>query len=205
MKISLFPKRDLDAIVVYRSLTAGVSTEQGLEWAAESTRALWPIARELDIVLALENHYKDGCAGSVLLWIDEGHRPQTRPRPRTGTNHGAPRSSRMKALVKYAFSSGAVEVREIAEPSAGPGEVLIATRAVGVCGSDVHAWRDKQSWEMDLPVALGHEIAGIIDSVGDGVADWSVGDRVVCETAAQICGKCAYCGSGRYNLCWPRR
>jgi NADPH:quinone reductase-like Zn-dependent oxidoreductase len=60
MKISLFPKGDLDAIVVYRSLTAGVSTEQGLEWAAESTRALWPIARELDIVLALENHYKDG-------------------------------------------------------------------------------------------------------------------------------------------------
>jgi L-iditol 2-dehydrogenase len=107
----------------------------------------------------------------------------------------------MKALVKYAFRDGAVEVREIAEPSAGPGEVLIATRAVGVCGSDVHAWRDTQSWEMDLPVALGHEIAGVVDSVGNGVADWSVGDRVVCETAAQICGQCAYCRSGRYNLC----
>jgi L-iditol 2-dehydrogenase len=107
----------------------------------------------------------------------------------------------MKALVKYAFSAGAVEVRDIAEPSAGPGEILIATRAVGVCGSDIHAWRDMQSWEMDLPVALGHEIAGVVNSVRDGVTDWRVGDRVVCETAAQICGECAYCRTGRYNLC----
>ena len=110
----------------------------------------------------------------------------------------------MKALVKYKFSDGDVEVRDIPKPTVGPGEVLIATRAVGVCGSDVHAWRNKQSWEMDLPVALGHESAGVVHAVGGEVTGWSVGDRVVCETAAQICGKCAYCRSGRYNVCPDR-
>ncbi|WP_026820725.1 zinc-dependent alcohol dehydrogenase [Arthrobacter castelli] len=107
----------------------------------------------------------------------------------------------MKALVKYAFEDGAVDVRDITEPRPGHGEVLIATRAVGVCGSDVHAWRNKQSWEMDLPVALGHESAGVIHSLGEGVTGWAAGDRVVCETAAHICAECAYCRSGRYNLC----
>ena len=107
----------------------------------------------------------------------------------------------MKALVKYAFNDGDVEVRDIPEPTVGPREVLIATRAVGVCGSDVHAWRNTQSWEMDLPVALGHESAGVVHAVGADVTGWSVRDRVVCETAAHICGKCAYCRSGRYNVC----
>ena len=107
----------------------------------------------------------------------------------------------MKALVKFGRNDGDVEVREVPEPVLGPGTVLIRARAVGVCGSDLHMWRDKQSWETRLPVTLGHETAGVIAAVADDVEGWAVGDRVVCETAASICGRCALCRTGRYNLC----
>jgi alcohol dehydrogenase/L-iditol 2-dehydrogenase len=109
----------------------------------------------------------------------------------------------MKALVKFANEDGALEVRDLPEPIAGPGEVLVRVHTVGVCGSDIHMWHDSQSKSSKgvLPVTLGHESAGIVASVGEGVTDWSIGDRVVCETAASICGVCALCRSGRYNLC----
>ncbi|RIQ11546.1 zinc-dependent alcohol dehydrogenase [Jiangella rhizosphaerae] len=109
----------------------------------------------------------------------------------------------MKALVKYAYEDGALEVRELPEPVAGPGTVLVRVHTVGVCGSDIHMWHNSQSKSSKgvLPVTLGHESAGVVAAVGDGVSGWSVGDRVVCETAASICGVCALCRSGRYNLC----
>ncbi|GGL97851.1 zinc-binding dehydrogenase [Nakamurella endophytica] len=109
----------------------------------------------------------------------------------------------MKALVKYAYEDGALEVRDVREPAAGPGTVLVRIHTVGVCGSDVHMWHNSQSASSKgvLPVTLGHESAGIVAAVGDGVSGWVVGDRVVCETAASICGVCALCRTGRYNLC----
>ncbi|GAA0398233.1 Zn-dependent alcohol dehydrogenase [Acrocarpospora corrugata] len=109
----------------------------------------------------------------------------------------------MKALVKYADSAGALEVRDVPRPVAGPGTVLVRVHTVGVCGSDIHMWHNTQSKSSVgvLPVTLGHESAGIIDAVGDGVTGWAVGDRVVCETAASICGVCSLCRAGRYNLC----
>jgi alcohol dehydrogenase/L-iditol 2-dehydrogenase len=110
----------------------------------------------------------------------------------------------MKALVKYGMADGDVEVRDVPEPQLLPGTVLVAARAVGVCGSDIHMWRNGQSWEVALPVTLGHETAGVIAAVADDVEGWAVGDRVVCETAASICGVCALCRTGRYNLC-PHR
>ena len=107
----------------------------------------------------------------------------------------------MKALVKFGSTDGDVEVREIAEPTIAAGLVLVRAEAVGVCGSDIHMWRNKHSWPTTLPVALGHELAGTVAAVGEGVTGWQVGDRVVCETAAQICGVCELCRTGRYNLC----
>lgn len=109
----------------------------------------------------------------------------------------------MKALVKYAAADGAVEVRDVPRPEAGPGTVLVRLHTVGVCGSDIHMWHDSQSRSSVgvLPVTLGHEAAGVVATVGPGVTGWSVGDRVVCETAASICGVCALCRAGRYNLC----
>ncbi|HIY23298.1 MAG TPA: zinc-binding dehydrogenase [Candidatus Brachybacterium merdigallinarum] len=110
----------------------------------------------------------------------------------------------MKALVKFGTDDGDVEIREVSAPVLEPGHVLVRARAVGVCGSDIHMWRNRQSWEVALPVILGHETAGVIEQVADDVTGWAVGDRVVCETAASICGECALCRTGRYNLC-PHR
>lgn len=111
----------------------------------------------------------------------------------------------MKALVKFGLEDGDVELRDVPEPQLEPGHVLLKARAVGVCGSDIHMWRNGQSWEVKLPVVLGHETAGVIAAVADDVSDWQVGDRVVCETAASICGVCALCRAGQYNLCPDRQ
>ncbi|MDW8107195.1 MAG: zinc-binding dehydrogenase [Armatimonadota bacterium] len=110
----------------------------------------------------------------------------------------------MKAVVQYALAPCSVELREIAEPTPRAGEVLVRVRAVGVCGSDLHQYHGTQSWHVNTPVVLGHEFAGVIEAVGEGVQGWRVGDRVACETAAVICEQCAYCRTGRYNLC-PHR
>ena len=110
----------------------------------------------------------------------------------------------MKAIVKYDRVDKAVEIRDVPEPVIGPDQVLLEVKAVGVCGSDVHMWREHQSWAIKLPLVLGHEFAGVIAEVGANVTGWQVGDRVACETAAQVCGTCSYCVSGNYNLC-PHR
>jgi len=112
----------------------------------------------------------------------------------------------MRAVVKYANRSEAVEVRDAPVPGVTPGTVLIKVATVGVCGSDIHMWHNTQSASSKgvLPVTLGHESAGTIEVVGEGVTGWSRGDRVVCETAASVCGVCALCRGGRYNLC-PHR
>jgi L-iditol 2-dehydrogenase len=113
----------------------------------------------------------------------------------------------MRALVKYADADGALEVRDVPEPVAGPGTVLVGVHTVGVCGSDIHLWHNTQSRSSVavLPVILGHESAGVIAAVGEGVTGWATGDRVVCETAASVCGSCALCRAGRYNLCPSRQ
>lgn len=110
----------------------------------------------------------------------------------------------MKAIVKFGLLDGDIEVREVPAPVLQAGQVLIAVEAVGVCGSDIHMWRNNQSWDVAIPVVMGHESAGIIAAVADDVTGWAVGDRVVCETAAYICGECALCRTGRYNLCPTR-
>ena len=110
----------------------------------------------------------------------------------------------MQAVVKYAYEDRAVEVREVAEPVMSPDQVLLKVQAVGVCGSDVHMWREHQSWKINLPLVLGHEFSAVVADVGANVTGFAVGDRVACETAATVCGQCTYCLSGEYNLC-PHR
>lgn len=113
-------------------------------------------------------------------------------------------SATMQGLVKYGTNPGDVEVREVPVPELLPGHVLVAPRSIGVCGSDVHMWQNNQSWAVKPDLVLGHEMSGVVAEVGDGVEGWAVGDRVVCETAFRICGTCALCRAGSYNLC-PNR
>ncbi len=111
----------------------------------------------------------------------------------------------MQAVVNYSARPGSVELREVPEPEPGRGQVLIRVRAVGVCGSDLHQWHGPVSWYVNYPVILGHEFAGTVVAVGPDVDNWRVGDRVACETAAEICGRCVYCRTGQYNVCPERR
>ena len=110
----------------------------------------------------------------------------------------------MKAVVKFGRTDGDVAIRDIGEPSIGPDQVLLDMKAASVCGSDIHMWREKQSWAVKLPLVLGHEFCGVVADVGERVHGFKAGDRVACETAAQVCGECVYCLSGNYNLC-PNR
>lgn len=111
----------------------------------------------------------------------------------------------MRAVVQWGAEAGQVELREVAVPQPGEGEVLLRVRAAGVCGSDVHQFHSTASWSVALPVTLGHEFTGTIAALGPGVSGWTEGDRAVSETAAYICGVCAYCRSGHYNVCPNRR
>ena len=110
----------------------------------------------------------------------------------------------MRAVVKYGRQDKNVEVRDVPEPTMGPDQVLIEVKATGVCGSDVHMWREQQSWAVKQPLVLGHEFCGVIADVGANVSGFKIGQRVACETAAQVCNHCVYCLSGNYNLC-PNR
>jgi len=110
----------------------------------------------------------------------------------------------VKALVKFGATPGAVEIREIPEQQVLSGMVLVQPVAVGVCGSDVHMWQENQSWPVKDDLVLGHEAAGRIVEVGEGVPGWSAGDRVTWETAFSVCGICALCRRGNYNMC-PHR
>ncbi|MCC6857263.1 MAG: alcohol dehydrogenase catalytic domain-containing protein [Bryobacterales bacterium] len=96
-----------------------------------------------------------------------------------------------------------LEVREIPmPPDPGPGEVLVRLRAVGICGSDLHWFREGGclgAWAT-FPHLLGHEPAGEIVAVGPGVEGLLPGRRIVLEPAI-TCGHCEYCLAGRHNLC----
>ncbi len=110
----------------------------------------------------------------------------------------------MEAIVKYASGPGHVELRDVPEPAPGPGQVKVEVKAAGVCGSDLHIYHDEIAIAIEPPVVMGHEFAGVIVEVGDGVMDWRAGDRVTCETTATACGICLQCRLGRYNLCADR-
>jgi L-iditol 2-dehydrogenase len=107
----------------------------------------------------------------------------------------------VKALVKYAPGAGNVELREVPKPSPGQGEVLVAVKATGICGSDLHIYHGDIQLLLRPPVVMGHELAGVIAELGEGVEGLHVGQRVTCETAVHTCGYCWACRTGWYNAC----
>lgn len=96
-----------------------------------------------------------------------------------------------------------IEIRDDREiPRPGKGEVLVKMEYSGVCGSDVHFYKDGRVGDVMAPddFILGHEVSGSVVEVGEGVTELAVGDRVALEPG-YACGKCEYCKTGRYNLC----
>src|SRR2546425_6844235 len=105
-----------------------------------------------------------------------------------------------QAAVLYAPHDIRIEERPVPRP--GPGEVLIEITAVGVCGSDVHYYEHGRigSYVVRQPLILGHESAGVIMAVGEGVSKSRIGERVAIEPGIPD-GTCQQCRTGHYNLC----
>jgi 2-desacetyl-2-hydroxyethyl bacteriochlorophyllide A dehydrogenase len=96
-----------------------------------------------------------------------------------------------------------IEVKDIEVPAHGPDEVLIRVGAGGICGSDIHAYRGHHPFRRP-PVVMGHEAAGEVVEVGDGVTDLRPGDRVAVEPQI-ACMSCPLCLRGLTNLCQSAR
>ncbi|MFL5778774.1 MAG: alcohol dehydrogenase catalytic domain-containing protein [Chloroflexota bacterium] len=107
----------------------------------------------------------------------------------------------MKALVFEAPSRLAIHDRP--DPTVGAGEVLVAVRAAGICGSDVHGYVGA-SGRRRPGIVMGHEAAGEVVAAGEGVSAFRAGDRVALRSVL-ACGACEACRAGRRNLCHRRR
>jgi len=94
-----------------------------------------------------------------------------------------------------------VAIEKVAMPAPDPDELLIEVRSTGICGSDLHAYHGRQPL-VRAPRILGHELSGIVSSVGEEVEKsvFRIGDRVVAE-GLFACGHCRFCRSGRHNIC----
>ena len=92
--------------------------------------------------------------------------------------------------------------RELHRPEPAPGEILVRVAACGVCRTDLHV-ADGELPDPAVPLVLGHEIVGRVQSIGGGGGDgrFRIGDRVGIPWLAWACGECAFCRSGRENLC----
>jgi L-iditol 2-dehydrogenase len=105
---------------------------------------------------------------------------------------------------KAAFMTGIrkMEIRDAADAIAKRGQVVVKLEYIGICGSDVHYYEYGRigDFVVNGDFILGHECAGVIAAVGEGVTGLAVGDRVALEPGA-ACGECEYCKTGRYNLC----
>ncbi|MEM8946084.1 MAG: galactitol-1-phosphate 5-dehydrogenase [Planctomycetota bacterium] len=96
-----------------------------------------------------------------------------------------------------------LEMVDIAIPSVADDEVLVRVAACGICGSDVHGY-DGSSGRRIPPLVMGHEAAGIIESVGADVTQLQIGERVTFDSTV-YCGDCDFCQAGRVNLCEDRQ
>ncbi|KAE8694710.1 Sorbitol dehydrogenase [Hibiscus syriacus] len=87
-------------------------------------------------------------------------------------------------------------------PPLGPHDVEVRIKALGICGSDVHYFKNMRNanFVMKKPMILGHECAGIIEQVGSQVKSLAIGDRVALEPGIS-CQRCNLCRNGRYNIC----
>jgi len=94
--------------------------------------------------------------------------------------------------------------RQLPVPEPGPDQVLVRVAACAVCRTDLHVV-DGDLAEPKLPLVLGHEIVGRVETVGARVADLAPGDRVGVPWLGWTCGECRYCRSGRENLCESAR
>ncbi len=108
----------------------------------------------------------------------------------------------MKAMILETpapAESNPLKIRDIPVPSPGEGEIRVKVEACGVCRTDLHIAEGDIPFR--LPVVPGHQIVGIVDEIGSGVSLFSKGERVGIAWLRHACGFCAFCKSGKENLC----
>ena len=103
-------------------------------------------------------------------------------------------------LAAVYVARGEMDVRRVPVPTVGPGTVLVEVSHCGICGTDLHLVLEGYARPDSI---LGHEWAGSIAAVGEGVTGWSVGDRVVANPEPG-CGTCRACRAGRPSVCLRR-
>jgi L-iditol 2-dehydrogenase len=91
------------------------------------------------------------------------------------------------------------EILDSPKPVCGEKQALIRVRAVGICGSDIHAYYGKHPF-ISCPIVMGHEASGEIVELGADTSGLKIGDRVVLRPQ-RVCGTCYQCRSGHYNIC----
>ena len=94
------------------------------------------------------------------------------------------------------YSNRDIRLEEMPTPQIGPGELLMRVEASGICGSDVMEWYRIHK----VPLVLGHEVAGVVVAVGDGVSHYRVGDRIIVAHHVP-CNTCKYCLNGHHTVC----
>jgi len=120
---------------------------------------------------------------------------------RTSVGHDGRMTHEVRGVVAPA-KGAKVEVTTILVPDPGPGEALVQVQACGVCHTDLH-YREGGIGD-DYPYLLGHEAAGVVESVGDGVTHVAPGDFVILNWRA-VCGECRACKRGRPWYCFSTR
>jgi len=91
-----------------------------------------------------------------------------------------------------------IVLKNVPKPKIKPDEILMQTKSVGICGTDLHIYQG--GMKVPIPLIQGHEFSGIVVEVGNRVKGLTVGDRIVAEHVIP-CGKCDYCLQGKPNLC----
>jgi S-(hydroxymethyl)mycothiol dehydrogenase len=136
------------------------------------------------------------CHVSVLARgtrVQHDHSPETQPKRRI-----TKMAQEVQGLIARAKGEP-VEVQTIVVPDPGPGEAVVRVQSCGVCHTDLH-YRDGGIGD-EFPYLLGHEAAGIVETVGDGVEDVAPGDFVILNWRA-VCGRCRACAKGKPWYCF---
>ncbi len=107
----------------------------------------------------------------------------------------------MKALLLSQYNQ--LDIADVPAPVPGADEILVRVAACGICGSDVHGY-DGTSGRRIPPLVMGHEAAGVVAAVGNGVTTFKPGDRVTFDSTV-YCGQCEFCLQGEINLCNNRQ
>ena len=113
----------------------------------------------------------------------------------------------MKAMVLEDISpieSSPLVLKDLPDPRPGQGEVAIGVRCCAICRTDLHVIEGDLP-QQKLPIIPGHQIVGVVETVGEGCRRLKIGDRVGVAWLRHTCGRCMFCKAGRENLCESQR